>query len=428
MAQGNGYWYNPENNVAVEINRHEHDIKIPKVQKALDLHWAAEEELETLPVNRENEDRIKIIAVESGQIRARDWQNFFTIQLSARKRKLQDALGAIADLIQAFKDKGEAYNKLTPHTKQFARDIANSWTLKIDNLATNSSQSISPDDYLKQYADEGFLEEANWDGTNRPVKDIAFNSPLVEEVRGRLKKRGYYKDMEMKSLFEDRQFTVERKRQCLLAEAEEVINETQRSQSRAWEHMIDPAVFGIITAYRGEYQDEPDKHGRRNKQRQAELIDRMKTLGYGVFKLHGAWDEGGGVGTEESLLWYPRSDKFDSMEEAGKDLLRLTQDWSEEFEQDGAIYRDVPDPESPVMLWRHKETDWDSGKVTMINDSIRAGKGYRLSDNVEANEGKLYINKLKKDLGDAWSQLKKGPKDRNFVFESEEEIEDESEE
>ena len=101
MAQGNGYWYNPENNVAVEINRHEHDIKIPKVQKALDLHWAAEEELETLPVNKENEDRIKIIAVESGQIRARDWQNFFTIQLSARKRKLQDALGAIADLIQA---------------------------------------------------------------------------------------------------------------------------------------------------------------------------------------------------------------------------------------------------------------------------------------------------------------------------------------
>ena len=27
MAQGNGYWYNPDKQIAVEVNRHEHDIK-----------------------------------------------------------------------------------------------------------------------------------------------------------------------------------------------------------------------------------------------------------------------------------------------------------------------------------------------------------------------------------------------------------------
>jgi len=417
MAQGAGYWYNPNNNVAVEINRHEYDIKNSDVQETLDLHWAAVDELKDLVINRKNEDRIKMIAVEAGQIRARDWQNFFTIQLSARKRKLQDALGSIADLINAFKEKDKKYNILTPDTKNFAKDLAKSWTLKIDNLATKSSQSLSPDEFLKQYADEGFLEECNWDNSNQPVYDIAFNDDLREEVVNRLEKRGYYRDVEMDNLFTSKSFIVENKRYG-------IINETQRSQSRQWYHLIDPGVFGIITAYRGDYENTPDKHGRRNKQRQSELIDRMKTLGFGVVKLHGAWREGKDVGREESLLWFPRKDKFDNMEEAGKELFRLTQDWSEEFEQDGAIYRDVPDPEAPIMLWRHKEEDWNTGKVTKIDDSIKAGSGYKLSDNVSENEGKLYINRLKKDLSTGWSELSKGSNKRNFVFESMEEMDE----
>jgi len=439
--QGEGFWYNPLNGVAIDVNRHEFDIKDDMQQKKLGLkdfdgnviepYDDLLSELEPLSPSKD-EDKIKILAVAAGLIRVRDWSDFVSIQFMGPTGKLKGTslkrvLEKLADLIIDYQDKD--FSKMQKQqTKAFAKTISvpNDKTLKIDNLSGGSEPSgsiaMSVKEFLREYANSKMFEDLEG-GKNKPVRDIPLDSNLCEWATERLAKRGFYKKMDLQNLFEDNQFRAERRRYGDLYE--DVMNETQRSQSRQWYHIIDPGVFGIITAYRGDYENQPDKHGRKNQKRQDELIDRMKTLGFGVVKLHGAWREGKDVGREESLLWFPRKDKFEDMEEAGKDLFRLTQDWSEEFEQDGAIYRAVPDPEDPIMLWRHKEEDWNTGKVTIVNDSIKAGKGYKLSDDISENEGKLYINKVKEDLGTGWSELSKGSNKRNFVFESVEDIEDE---
>lgn len=412
MAQGRGYWYNPINNVAVEVSRHEIEIMQKSAQMKLDLRQNVKEEINKLSP-QSDEMEIKTLAVRAGLVRIRDWQKFLSIQLYASGNRLKDYLFGIVNLIDGFKNKTDEYKSWDKETQECAATIARSWTLKIDNLATKSSESLSPKQLMDKYDDEKFLEEKMDKKTNRPVTDIPMDESLdklMEKIEKKLFKEEK-REEEIGLLFEDRTFAAERARQGL--------NEDQGSMSRVLKHMTDPGVFGIITAYRGDYTDQPDDKGRRNKQRQRDLINRMKKLGYGVVKLYGAWDEGGGVGREESLLWFPLESNFTDMKKAGEQLFELTKKWSEEFEQDGAIYRSVPDPEAPVMLWRHKETDWDTGKTTIINDSIKAGKGYKLSDDVSGNEGKMYLNRIKKDLGDAWSQLYKGPKGRNFVFESE---------
>lgn len=416
MPQGEGYWYNPKSNVALVVTRHEVDIKKPNVQQKINLHSAAREALKELPNTPENEDQIKILGVRSGLVRIRDWQKFVSIQFFGKGSKAKDTLFGLGQLIESFKN--GSHKKLPTETRKLASLLGTSWQLKIDNLGTGDSDTTSPDEFLKKYAKEGYMEEKKYKKSERSVRDIPMDGNLVEEAEKRLRKHGFFKEEEMDSLFED---------VAVIKENDKfgMYKESQRSMSRAWQHLIDPAVFGIITAYRGDYDKSPDKDGRRNKARQVVLINKIKNAGFGVFKLFGAWDEGGGgVGREESLLFYPRKDMWENMVTAGQELFKLTKKWSDEFEQDGAIYRNVPDPEAPIMLWRNKEENWETGEVTDINDSIKAGKGYKLGDDISDNEGKLYINKVKKDLGSAWSELTKGPKSRNFVFEDLEEIDD----
>jgi len=382
MAQGAGYWYNPDNNVGVEINRHEHDIKIPKIQEALDLHWAAQEALEDLPVNAKNEEEIKRLAVESGQVRIRDWQNFVTIQLSARKRKLQEALGAIADLIQAFKDKGKTFNKLTPDTKSLAKLLATSWTLKVDNLATKSSQSIDPDEYLKSYADEGFLEDENWDGSNRPIYDISFNDELTIKVQDKLRKHGYYKDVDIQNLFEDTSvnYSIEKNKRAL----------NEEKLSRVWQMANQKGfVWGIITGYRGENDEKTNEAINRKLKRD------IRKQGYGFWELDGRWvetDEGGNkqdIGERSLFVAAPKGTD-------GNDFLRFMIDMTQKYDQDASVYKNDPEPESPVMLYQYKnEKDGD-----------------RVVDEDHFPIGKFNANKI----ADNYSKILGNG--RTFVFES----------
>lgn len=410
MPQGKGYWYNPKTNATVIVDRHEKSLKKDEDQKKLGLPNSVKEALNNLPLGETDIDVIRMMGVRAGLVRVRDWLNFLSIQFYAEGNKAKDVLFSIAELIEAHRNKDTA--NLDSDTKMLAKEFSTAPSFKIDNLATKDSDRVSPNEFLEKYAKEGYMEEKKYKKENdAPIYDLEASSSLMEEVDSILEEYGYFKEQEIAELFSERQFLSEAKKYNL-------IDEAQRSQYRAWKHIVDPGVFGIITAYRGEYQDNPDEKGRRNKERQRDLISKIKAEGFGVFKLYGAWDEGGGVGREESLLWYPLEDQWDNMKAAGKRLFEKTKEWCKEYDQDGALYRAVPDPNAPVMTWRHKEEDWDTGEVTIINDSIKAGKGYRLSDDVSQNEGKLYINKLKKDLSDAWSELKKGPKDRNFVFEN----------
>jgi len=418
MAQGEGYWYNPVNNKAVIVTRHEVDIKKPNVQKKLDVNPAVIDALQELPNTSENEDKIKMLAARSGIVCTRDWQKFTSVQFYGKSNKAKDILFGLGQLIEAKKD--GSFKKLPDDAKSLAKLLGTSWQLKIDNLATGDTDMVSPDEFLNKYAKAGYMEDKTIkESRDRPIRDIPMSSELMEEAERRLRKHGFFKEEEIGLLFED--VTVHRENDKF-----GMYKESQRSLSRAWQHLVDPGVFGIITAYRGDYEKEPDEKGRRNKARQAVLINKIKNAGFGVFKLSGAWDEGGGeVGREESLLFYPRKDMWENMTTAGQELFKLTKKWSDEFEQDGAIYRNIPDPEAPIMLWRNKEENWETGEVKDIKDSIKAGKGYKLDDDISSNQGKLYINKIKKDLGQAWSELTKGPKGRNFVFESIEEIDDE---
>jgi len=382
MPQGNGYWYNPDNNVAVEVNRHEYEIKNENTQKKLDLHWAAKEEIDRLPVNKQNEDKIKILAVESGLIRVRDWMKFVSIQLSARRKRLENMLGSIADLIQAFQDKSNTYHALDKDTKAMAILFGTASELRIDNLATQSSQHISPEDFLKTYADAGFLEEKTMKSTDESVHDISMTSEDIHWARKRLAKYDFYKEQDLDILFEDThvRYSVDNHVSAL----------NEEKLSRVWQLATkDGYVWGIVTGYRAEY-DESE-----NIKRNDQLKKDIRKQGYGYWELDGRWQETGEDGTKQDVG--ERSIFIAAPKDTdGKDFLKFMIDMTQKYDQDAAVYKNDTEGDAPVMLYQYK--------------SIKDGK--RVVDEDHFPIGKFNPNKIAENYSKV---LGSG---RTFVFES----------
>jgi hypothetical protein len=275
--QAKGYWYDPLEDKAKEVFRHEKDIQKPAVQKFFDLDPDVAEEINAIPATPKTEDKIKLLAVEAGLVRARDWQQFFTIQFAGRTKLV---LGRLAKLIEMYKNKSEYEQELKAldeDTRNFARDMAFSMKLKIDDFSGVRPKGvvITPDEFLQRYDESNLLMESK---KKSPVRDIPVDSPVIKEVRKILEDKGYYKKRRVQELFEDEQFTIERKRQGQINE--------DLTLSRVWKVANDGKhIFAMISGYRGGNDEDV------NQQRNKVLEKYLRKNGYGFNKVDGFWAE-----------------------------------------------------------------------------------------------------------------------------------------
>jgi len=279
VAQGKGFWYNPKTDIAVEVHRHEIDLKNRIVQSKLNISEQVIDALKTLTLNPENEDKIKMIGVRTGLVRIRDWQQFTSIQFFGRGDDAKDTLFALAQLIRAYKDK--THKKLREDTPGLSTLLGSSWTLKLDNLSTGDSDTLSPEEYLKKYHEEGYMEDTKEDKSERPVRDLPFSKDLVNQVEDILDRTGYFKNEKVGNLFEDLTFRIKSKKMGLIDE--------DITLSRVWKLANDGKhVFTIISAFRNSGTPEQLAINRR---RNRVLEDFLRRKGYGFNKISGYWTE-----------------------------------------------------------------------------------------------------------------------------------------
>lgn len=381
MAQGLGFWYSPKSNKAIEVSRHEIDIKNPNFQSALELHPAAVSSIGKLPATGKNEDAIKTIAVRAGQVRARDWQKFTTVQLFGTGNRLKDIVFSLVELIDGYKNKTDEFNALTKQTKAFAKLLSVSWKLKIDNLATGASESISPKELMDQYNDDDFLEEKD-DEMERQIKDIPLSGELIKEAEAHLREHGFFKEEDMDLLFESN---------CVrysLDKHKTVINEEKLSRIWQLANKSD-YVWGIITGYRGDADDKT------NVSQNNKLKKDIRDQGYGFWELDGRWKETDAQGKKQDVgerslfVAAPRGTD-------GNEFLDFMIEMTQKYDQDASVYKNDPSADADVMLYQYK-TEED---------------GKRVVDEDHFSIGKFNPNKV----GDAYSKIL--GTDRTFVFES----------
>jgi hypothetical protein len=285
MAQGQGFWLNSENGKVIEVNRHELDIKNPEQQARLGMSYSLKSAVEELPNTDDNEDLIKIVAVRAGMVRIRDWQKFVSIQFSAKdSQKKADILYELTKLIRIAQEgkKSPDFRKLSPAAKDLALLLKTSWDLKIDNLATNRSVSITPANLIENAMKDGFLEE-KLSIHDKPVKDIKYNPALIQEADKILQKHSH-EDLILPLM----------KKQNLIQE--------DLTLSRVWQVANDGKhIFAMITAYRQTKNPDQDKI---NQQRNKNLGDALRSLGYGFTKLNGDWREIGSSQTNSTEKSY----------------------------------------------------------------------------------------------------------------------------
>lgn len=278
MAQGEGYWYNPKTNIAIQVSRHEVDLKNPSTQKKLNLAPTAVDALNDLTPSPKNEDKIKMLGVRVGLVRVRDWQKFTSVQFYDSGNKAKDVLFSLAQLIDAHQNKD--YSKLKGDTKKFTKLLGTSWQLKIDNLKTGDSDTVSPSSFLKKYAEPGYMEEKKEKKMKdkRPVRDIPMSEEGFKEIDKLLEEHDYFLEQEISILFEDEDFRKESKKYGILDE--------DITLSRVWKVANDGEhVFAMLSGFRN------TKDPKVNKARNKVLERILRKKGYGFNKVNGYWAE-----------------------------------------------------------------------------------------------------------------------------------------
>lgn len=342
MAQGRGFWYNPKTNVALEVNRHEHDIKKPEFQKKISFSPAAADALKEMDVVKD-ENEIKMLAAKAGLVRTRDWNKFLSIQFFAKGKQVIEVVFALAQLIEKAKNK--KFTGLTPSTKEFAQELANQWTLRVENLSTGNVETLSPDQLISRQSEDGFMEGTIEEETNkRPIKDIVVRPGSWERVNYLLKKHNFFeeqKNKEVESLFEDRKVFFEKQQ----------LNEAL-TLSRVWKMANDGEhIFALVSAHR---TTENPEQSSINEKRTEVLKKVLRGLGYGFNEIDGYWIEAGqekdvddiDKGKEKSFFVSVKIPENEiNMEEKGSTVSKFKKDMSEIIKGDKEEDDTVPEYE-----------------------------------------------------------------------------------
>jgi hypothetical protein len=201
---------------------------------------------------------------------------------------LKDYLFSLLELIEHAKAKDETFQSWDKDTKGLARLLATSWMLKMDNLATRATVSVSPNEFLKKYMEDGFMEEKNMDNEKRKVRDIPFSESLIGKVESKLSKYDEYREEQFSSLFEDTSIRKECAKWRILDEEK---LEEDLTLSRVWKMANDGQhVFAILTGHR---RPKGVDNSKANIERNKVLEKSIRSKGYGYNKIDGYWVEVG---------------------------------------------------------------------------------------------------------------------------------------
>ncbi len=382
MAQGEGFWFNPRDNSSVNVVRHELSLQDPDSQKILNFSPAGRSAVANLSAV-EDEEKIKMVGVRTGLVRTRDWGKFLTIQFFANGNRRADILFALAELIRMYKEKDPDLKKLSKTTQDMAQNISRAWTLKIENIANNKSESVTPNILMQKALEDDFMEGVIMNDT---IKDIHPTPKKLQEVDNLLRHHGYFqeaKEEDFNNVFTDKQITysLDQRNSCL----------NEEKLSRVWQMTKNKGfLWGLISAQRGENDIQT------NSNLMNQLKKDIRNHGYGFWELEGHWLEASDkqderVDTKEAALFVGAPNNSDPDK-----FLNFMIDMTQKYNQDGSIYKNDPEADADIMLYQYK---------TMKNEK-------RVVDESHFPLGKLHPNKI----GENYSKILGSG--RTFIFES----------
>lgn len=143
--------------------------------------------------------------------------------------------------------------------------------------------------------------------------------------------------------------------------------------SRVWNHLTNPeTVVGIITAFRGEYPREE------NLKRNQELIQTLRSEGFGFFIVDGAWEENGNLVKEDSIFvtGTPKSEER---------LFELLKRLTNRYKQDGFSFKPSGDSTYQIID--------KNGDIIMSFDNVSFNKISDIYTKLRGNKGSFVFEK-----------------------------------
>jgi hypothetical protein len=395
MAMGSGFWLNPENYNYVEVDRHEKSIIRPEDQNKLDLNQRQRSVIAVFkPGDKDFEGEVRLAALREGLIRIRGDMQDSNISIEfykgedGRLRSVKSAL----DAIQFFIVDSSADDAKKRMSDPLTRLLSRAFKLNITRLFKDSEDAryqsdsiqITPKDFLtKMEAGGSIMREAK---KEKPIRSCSEITKSMSESSFRTFEKKYMNAVhlaeEMDTLFESN---------CVTNKA--LYNEEKLS--RVWQMAkTNGYTWGIISAYRG------DKSEIENKQRQNQLKKEIRKAGFGFWELEGHWLEtqkdGTKVDKKEKALFVAAPKTVE-----GNKIKEFIVQKTEEYDQDGGIYKDDPEEDAPIMLYQYKDSKEHPD-----------GTKERVVDRDHFSIGKFNANKIAENYSKI---IKSG---RTFVFES----------
>lgn len=105
----------------------------------------------------------------------------------------------------------------------------------------------------------------------------------------------------------------------------------ESSLSRVYSHFKSDREIGIMTAFRGEYDEE------KNTKRNQELAKKVRAAGYGFIWVDGAWIENEGTENEKHVSEVSLMIIGDASDK--NELKPLLLKWAKEYNQDGVVHK-----------------------------------------------------------------------------------------